>query len=1058
MQQDKQFQPIRNTRTMHKLNIPTPKSYTNNAYEHSNTLHYTTWKDDTTHMWTRAPNGKWDIPPEASYKDTPPHTTPHIPTLNGAKVSIDTIKAATHQPVSTTVRIIPIQDDIGANQNVTHIRSIIHGYVDIEPYPIGGVKADDIAIVCTGKGYLPWLSKEGVCTMVPILFSKEVDGTIVSPTTIVLHYKEKYTGFVIETNTDDGTGVLRLVHRDGVHHLTFPMTMYNSLWFHEYKPPHLHSTTPPHAATVNRMNDACLSNLWHGRLAHAGEDVADEIHKHVIGINKPLRRNPFHKCGSCLPAKMSKQPHKRTAKHKRQSKLKEVIPPSPPLVMDDPANADDILYNGVAGQHFHMDFGFVRGSDYSMKRENAPTITSIDGYNSYLIIVDRVTRYLWLFLTASKAPPLTIVDKVLTKFKCKNPHRTVRTDQGGELGRSHEFQKVVVKNDFLLELTGAAASAQNAHAESPNRYLANMMRCLLHAADLGSEYWSFALIHAAYVKNRIPHTYIRMTPYEALTGAKPDITNLRTFGCRVFVRKPNLKKAKLDYNTSNGIFVGYTATTKNIYYIDDATSIVKIGTHALFDEAHFTAPRDKQPLAAQALQSLGYSAFRDEFKNGKFKAKHALRIKMVHKDAIAPTQIANHSIGMQIHTIDQDTVIPPGSTTTLSTGLVPDIPTKFYMEISSPPPPHTHKCEVRRDIRDSTHIDQIRVTLTNTTPTEQTIVKGECIAYMIYKKAVLPSIKCKHDVTQEPDTHHAPVTIDTTTPQLEAATPPTITDTTDNAIIHHPPGIDIIPFDDDELTSAQVDDIIPIVRTMAGPPIIDSEYGYTPPLVSGYDSSESRGKNNSGGPDNSPITSSNDIVQPSMHTRHTPHIRNMHTDVNTPLQIYMSNDPFEDVIAVEISTHGDHKTLGMVISNNTSMGNRPQLTECAKSTPAARIPKWRSMLRNAFPTEVDGKHITTTEDVIDAVRIARQQDKASISVNFSIISKIAMHPQEGIPVLYHDQMNVIATHVAEIKDTLEEQGARHQKYLEAIVPTIAAVKSAKKKAKLTRRILKVQRD
>ena len=35
-------------------------------------------------------------------------------------------------------------------------------------------------------------------------------------------------------------------------------------------------------------------------------------------------------------------------------------------------------------------------------------------------------------------------------------------------------------------------------------------------------------------------------------------------------------------------------------------------------------------------------------------------------------------------------------------------------------------------------------------------------------------------------------------------------------------------------------------------------------------------------------------------------------------------------------------------------------------------------------------------------------------------------PQEGIPILYHDQMNVIAKHVAEIKDNLEEHGARHQ--------------------------------
>ena len=127
--------------------------------------------------------------------------------------------------------------------------------------------------------------------MVPILFSEEVDGTIISPTTIVLHYKEKYTGFVIETNTDDGNGVLRLIHRDGINHITFPMTMHNSLWFHAYSPP------PKHTATINRMNDACLSNLWHGRLAHAGEDVADEIHKHVVGIDRPLKRNPFHKCG-----------------------------------------------------------------------------------------------------------------------------------------------------------------------------------------------------------------------------------------------------------------------------------------------------------------------------------------------------------------------------------------------------------------------------------------------------------------------------------------------------------------------------------------------------------------------------------------------------------------------------------------------------------------------------------------------------------------------------------------------------------------------------------------
>ena len=40
-----------------------------------------------------------------------------------------------------------------------------------------------------------------------------------------------------------------------------------------------------------------------------------------------------------------------------------------------------------------MDFGFVRGSDWSSKSADDKLITSIDGFRSYLIVVDRATRY-----------------------------------------------------------------------------------------------------------------------------------------------------------------------------------------------------------------------------------------------------------------------------------------------------------------------------------------------------------------------------------------------------------------------------------------------------------------------------------------------------------------------------------------------------------------------------------------------------------------------------------------------------------------------------------------
>jgi hypothetical protein len=61
------------------------------------------------------------------------------------------------------------------------------------------------------------------------------------------------------------------------------------------------------------------------------------------------------------------------------------------------------------GQFFHMDFGFMRGSSFSEKDSDGKIITSMDGYNAYLLIIDRYSRYTWVFLTKGKHPPLDIL-------------------------------------------------------------------------------------------------------------------------------------------------------------------------------------------------------------------------------------------------------------------------------------------------------------------------------------------------------------------------------------------------------------------------------------------------------------------------------------------------------------------------------------------------------------------------------------------------------------------------------------------------------------------------
>ncbi len=74
------------------------------------------------------------------------------------------------------------------------------------------------------------------------------------------------------------------------------------------------------------------------------------------------------------------------------------------------------------GRRFYMDFGFMRTSSsvYSMPNKMTDqVIDSWDGYSSYLLVVNKALRYIWVFLTKSKEPPLDIIDTFLDCFGLK---------------------------------------------------------------------------------------------------------------------------------------------------------------------------------------------------------------------------------------------------------------------------------------------------------------------------------------------------------------------------------------------------------------------------------------------------------------------------------------------------------------------------------------------------------------------------------------------------------------------------------------------------------------
>ncbi len=205
------------------------------------------------------------------------------------------------------------------------------------------------------------------------------------------------------------------------------------------------------------------SEVWALRFGSPGEGQLDILPKHLDGTPSVVEYHPFRHIDFKEQAYIRKQPSWKTA---------ERLP--------------------GCGSEFFLDFGFMRASSDNYKRPNKATdriVLSYDGYRAYLIIVDSASRRVWVFLTASKSPPITIMRAFLTKFGLANG--VIRTDQGGELARSDDFRRAMMEEfSYTVEPMGADSPSQNGGAEIYNGTLVVKVRTLLYGSGLPAKFWS----------------------------------------------------------------------------------------------------------------------------------------------------------------------------------------------------------------------------------------------------------------------------------------------------------------------------------------------------------------------------------------------------------------------------------------------------------------------------------------------------------------------------------------------------------------------------------------
>lgn len=194
--------------------------------------------------------------------------------------------------------------------------------------------------------------------------------------------------------------------------------------------------------------------LWHQRLGHPSAKL---LHPAIHSVNPEFTFNNVDICCSsckfCISAKMHKLP---LNKHEIQS-----------------TSMLQIVHSDVWG----------------------PTpISSLFGYNYYVVFIDDFTHFTWFFLLKQKSEVFTVFKhfKNLVENQYSAKIKVLRSDNGGEYFNS-QFQDFCSEHGILHQTSCPHTPSQNGVFERKHRHLVKTGLTLLYQFHLPLNYWSYAL-------------------------------------------------------------------------------------------------------------------------------------------------------------------------------------------------------------------------------------------------------------------------------------------------------------------------------------------------------------------------------------------------------------------------------------------------------------------------------------------------------------------------------------------------------------------------------------
>lgn len=265
----------------------------------------------------------------------------------------------------------------------------------------------------------------------------------------------------------------------------------------------------------------------------------------------------------------------------------------------------------------------VPGAIWNLDLVGPITPVALDGSRYALIATDEGSHYHAVYLLTAKVSIVVHLQRLVAEVitPAGRVLLGLRTDGGSEFNNG-DIKKFCRQLRIDLDITTPYDPQSNGLAERANGTLVAMARAMVLHAGLPKSFWCYALVHAAYLRNRLPSRVLdngTITPYEKLRGIKPDVTRLRIFGASGYYldRQPD---GKLAARSRLGLLVGLSRRGWILY--DPLLRKLVHTRHVHFDEhvssraGAFAAARSAMAELADDSSSESDSVSSDEDNGG----------------------------------------------------------------------------------------------------------------------------------------------------------------------------------------------------------------------------------------------------------------------------------------------------------------------------------------------------------------------------------------------------------------------------------------------------------